>query len=72
MKLHVTLINTAHRAKSPEDSARRPFDARPILKEFGNLDLGTVQFDKLHLMQMGRRGPSGTYISEGSIPIIES
>ncbi|CDH49589.1 activating signal cointegrator 1 complex subunit1-like [Lichtheimia corymbifera JMRC:FSU:9682] len=72
LKLHVTLINTAHRAKSPEDSARRPFDARPILKEFGNLDLGTVQFDKLHLMQMGRRGPGGTYISEGSIPIIES
>ncbi|KAI9312690.1 AKAP7 2'5' RNA ligase-like domain-containing protein [Dichotomocladium elegans] len=74
LKLHVTLINTANRAK-PTDSEnnnktpRISFDARPILKEYGQLDLGTVQLDKLHLMQMGRRGPGGTYRSEGSIPI---
>ncbi|KAI9490925.1 AKAP7 2'5' RNA ligase-like domain-containing protein [Zychaea mexicana] len=72
LKTHVTLINTANRSTSDESGSnnkRRPFDARPILKEYPHLDLGLVQLDKLHLMKMGRRGPGKTYISEGSISI---
>ncbi|KAG2222450.1 hypothetical protein INT45_013363 [Circinella minor] len=69
---HVTLINTSHRSINSEDpnsKKRRPFDARPILKEYAHLDLGSVQIDKLHLMKMGRKGPGGTYVSEGCISI---
>ena len=66
-------MNTSHRSNNPEDpnnnKKRRPFDARPILKEYAHLDLGSVQLDKLHLMKMGRRGPEGTYVSEGCISI---
>ncbi|KAI8145530.1 kinase A anchor protein [Fennellomyces sp. T-0311] len=64
---HVTLINTANR--SGKDRKRQAFDARPILKQFPHLDLGTVPLDKLHLMKMGRTGKGGTYESQGSIPI---
>ncbi|KAI9268058.1 AKAP7 2'5' RNA ligase-like domain-containing protein [Phascolomyces articulosus] len=67
-KPHVTLINTSHRTNT-EDKKRRAFDARPILKAYPNLDFGSVPLDKLHLMKMGRRGPGGTYVSEGCISI---
>lgn len=66
LNMHVTLVNTSHRKS--EDGKRHPFDAQPILKEYGDIDLGVAQLDKLHLMRMGRVGPDGTYVSEGSIP----
>ncbi|KAI8992539.1 AKAP7 2'5' RNA ligase-like domain-containing protein [Pilobolus umbonatus] len=69
LKLHATLINTSNRVSDKKNS-REPFDARPILKEFKNIDFGTVILDKLHIMKMGRTGPGKTYQSEGSISLV--
>ncbi|KAF7732357.1 activating signal cointegrator 1 complex subunit [Apophysomyces ossiformis] len=70
-KMHITLINTKYRSSQngdqEEELERQPIDARPILKAYGDLDLGTVHIEKLHIMKMGHNGPGGTYISEGSI-----
>ncbi|KAG0188959.1 activating signal cointegrator 1 complex subunit [Apophysomyces sp. BC1034] len=70
-KMHITLINTSHRTarNDPSEDERQPVDARLILKSYGDLELGTVHIDKLHIMKMGRTGPGKTYVSEGSIPI---
>ncbi|KAI9308882.1 AKAP7 2'5' RNA ligase-like domain-containing protein [Cunninghamella echinulata] len=65
LKLHVTLIKT----KRVKDKEERPvFDAQPILKTHGELDLGIIHLDKIHLMKMASAS-DGSYISEGSISI---
>ncbi|KAI9280696.1 AKAP7 2'5' RNA ligase-like domain-containing protein [Sporodiniella umbellata] len=64
LKLHATIINTAH---SKKGRMRESFDARSILQKYGNISLGKVRLDKLHLMKMGRTGPGHTYQSEGFI-----
>ncbi|ORX58314.1 hypothetical protein DM01DRAFT_1223172 [Hesseltinella vesiculosa] len=64
LQIHITLIK-ARTCKAEE--GRSTFDARKILKSHGDLDLGMVHLDKLHLMKMGPLHPDGTYISDGSI-----
>ncbi|KAI8881227.1 hypothetical protein K501DRAFT_253567 [Backusella circina FSU 941] len=67
LKLHATLINTSNRSNKSDE--RQTFDARPILKEFKNLDFGLAHLDKLHIMKMGRTGPNKTYQTEGAISL---
>ncbi|KAG0189633.1 activating signal cointegrator 1 complex subunit [Apophysomyces sp. BC1034] len=66
-KIHITMINTAYREPKPKH--RFPFNASSILEEYGELELGRVRLDSLHLMKMGRTGPGKTYVSVGSIPL---
>ncbi|CAM0141264.1 unnamed protein product [Umbelopsis sp. WA50703] len=42
------------------------FNASGILKEFGDLDLGTVTLDSVHIMKMGQN-KQGVYKSEGAV-----
>jgi activating signal cointegrator complex subunit 1 len=65
--LHATLINISNRSNKSDE--RETFDARPILKEFKNLDFGLAHLDKLHIMKMGRTGPNKTYQTEGAISL---
>ncbi|KAG0170754.1 activating signal cointegrator 1 complex subunit [Apophysomyces sp. BC1015] len=67
LKIHITMINTAYREPKPKH--RFPFNASSILEEYGELELGRVRLDSLHLMKMGRTGPGKTYVSVGSIPL---
>ncbi|KAI9010481.1 kinase A anchor protein [Phycomyces nitens] len=70
LKIHITLINTSYRkVVKAKDNRREPFDARPILDSFGDIDFGVVQPRELHLMRMGKRGPNDTYESIGSIAL---
>ncbi|KAI8068246.1 AKAP7 2'5' RNA ligase-like domain-containing protein [Gongronella butleri] len=73
-KMHVTVANTVYGNKDKTHPRRRPqripFDASQILDEHGDATLGPVILDRLHLMRMGRRGPSGTYQSVDSVSLI--
>ncbi|KAJ2961920.1 hypothetical protein NQZ79_g2933 [Umbelopsis isabellina] len=42
------------------------FSANSIMKEFGDLDLGTVTLDSVHIMKMGMN-KQGVYKSEGAV-----
>ncbi|KAI8062732.1 AKAP7 2'5' RNA ligase-like domain-containing protein [Gongronella butleri] len=66
LKIHITLLKTRG---SGMDSDRPTFDARKLLKAHGDLDLGLVHIDKLHLMKLGPLNADGTYISDGSITL---
>ncbi|KAI8086115.1 AKAP7 2'5' RNA ligase-like domain-containing protein [Halteromyces radiatus] len=69
LKIHVTLIKTKPKKSEDGQEEERPtFDAQPILKSHGDLDLGVVHLDKLHLMKMSTT-IIDEYISEGSIPV---
>ncbi|CAO3591398.1 unnamed protein product [Absidia cylindrospora] len=69
LKIHITLIKTKARQNEDGEEERPTFNAQPILKTHGDLDLGVVHLDKLHLNKMASTGPGGVYISEGSISI---
>ncbi|KAI8344182.1 AKAP7 2'5' RNA ligase-like domain-containing protein [Chlamydoabsidia padenii] len=69
LKIHITLIKTKNKKLDNGEEERATFDASPILKSHGDLDLGVVHLDKLHLMKMTPTGPGGLYISEGSITV---
>ncbi|SAM01747.1 hypothetical protein [Absidia glauca] len=69
LKIHITLIKTKPKKLENGEDERPTFDAQPILKTHGDLDLGVIHLDKLHLMKMTPTGPGGLYISEGSISI---
>lgn len=51
-----------------EQGIRPTFDAQPILKDYGELDLGIIHLEKIHLMKMATAS-DGSYISDGSISI---
>eukprot|EP00002_Diphylleia_rotans_P027967 TRINITY_DN5630_c0_g1_i6.p1 TRINITY_DN5630_c0_g1~~TRINITY_DN5630_c0_g1_i6.p1 ORF type:complete len:316 (-),score=66.41 TRINITY_DN5630_c0_g1_i6:16-963(-) len=51
LKIHATILNTAYRAR--QGSERIPFDARPILEQFGDYYLGSVP---IHEMILAKRG----------------
>lgn len=42
------------------------FNASSIMKEFGDLDLGIVTLDSVHIMKMGMN-KQGVYKSEGAV-----
>ncbi|CAO3616961.1 unnamed protein product [Cunninghamella blakesleeana] len=68
LKLHVTLIKTKSSKDENGQEVRPTFDAQPILKTHGELDLGIVHLEKIHLMKMASAN-DGSYISDGSISI---
>lgn len=48
-KFHATVVNT--RFRKGESGVRVPFDARQLLKDFGDFDFGTVNIESIHLSQ---------------------
>ncbi len=58
LQLHATLCNSRYRKETTEDDdetpARKPFDARPILAQYGQVSLGQHKIDALHLSERGK------------------
>lgn len=76
IKLHVTLLNSRFRKgeeigeedvqsprQSPRQNPRRTFDAREILKHFGDFDFGQVSVKEIHISQRFSTGLDGFYQS---------
>ena len=65
-KLHATVFNTRFR-KSADAGGRKPFDARQLLKDFGDFDFGTVKIEGIHLSQRLISPSTGYFNCLGSI-----
>ncbi|EDV36343.1 uncharacterized protein Dana_GF12010 [Drosophila ananassae] len=65
VKLHMTVMNNRYRqeVKTCENS----FDAREILKRFGDYDFGSAKCQALHLCVLKSRGEDGFYKITGSL-----
>ncbi|KAI9300801.1 kinase A anchor protein [Cunninghamella echinulata] len=57
-------------SKRSKQKKRISFDATSILDTYGDIHLGSFTLDKLHLMKMGRTGPSNTYETISFIPFL--
>ncbi|XP_030387576.1 activating signal cointegrator 1 complex subunit 1-like [Scaptodrosophila lebanonensis] len=55
VKLHMTILNNRYRKKLNKQSSNS-FDAREIIKRFGDYDLGVAQCDEVHLCELGSSG----------------
>ncbi|CAO3615053.1 unnamed protein product [Cunninghamella blakesleeana] len=55
-------------SKHHHRNKRISFDATSILNTYGDIHFGNFTLDKLHLMKMGRTGPSNSYETISSIP----
>ncbi|XP_075169269.1 activating signal cointegrator 1 complex subunit 1 [Haematobia irritans] len=53
VKLHMTVMNNRYRERELPDSTSKTFDAREILKRWGNFNFGTVQCNELLLCAIG-------------------
>ncbi|XP_068145099.1 activating signal cointegrator 1 complex subunit 1 [Drosophila tropicalis] len=60
IKLHMTVLNNRYRKKK-DDKCASSFDARAILKRFGEHDFGTVQCNAVHLCVLGSSGDSDDF-----------
>lgn len=67
-KLHMTLMNVRGRMQRLPGSLNY-FDAREILKNFGDYEFGKFKVKEVHLSQMHTTGPDGFYIASGIISI---
>ncbi|KAI8096575.1 AKAP7 2'5' RNA ligase-like domain-containing protein [Halteromyces radiatus] len=61
--------NDPNKRKRQRKSRKPSFDATPILTTLQDIQLGTVRLDNIHLMKMGRTGPSKTYETISFFPI---
>jgi len=77
VKLHLTLLNTIFRkdqgdlSESFAGQARESFDCRPLLEGWGDIFLGEVDLDEIHLSQRraGRRTNEGYYLPSSIVNI---
>ncbi|XP_013108145.1 activating signal cointegrator 1 complex subunit 1 [Stomoxys calcitrans] len=53
VKLHMTVMNNRYREREIPDSTCKTFDAREILKRWGNFNFGSVQCNELVLCAIG-------------------
>jgi len=78
VKLHVTLMKSRNRQKAEaEDNSgnslrtrygpKSYFDARSILKKYGDFDFGNGEIKEIHLSTRHSSGPDGYYKSLGKI-----
>ncbi|TDG51696.1 hypothetical protein AWZ03_001756 [Drosophila navojoa] len=49
IKLHMTVLNARYRKEKLNKNDRNCFDARDILKRFGDFDFGTAQCNEVHM-----------------------
>ncbi|XP_030558239.1 activating signal cointegrator 1 complex subunit 1 isoform X1 [Drosophila novamexicana] len=49
IKLHMTVLNCRYRREKLNKNDRNAFDAREILKRFGDYDFGTTQCNEVHM-----------------------
>ncbi|XP_043070191.1 activating signal cointegrator 1 complex subunit 1-like [Drosophila grimshawi] len=49
IKLHMTLLNSRYTNKKPNKNESNSFDAREILKRFGDYDFGKAQCNEVHM-----------------------
>ncbi|KAH8416087.1 hypothetical protein KR222_008028 [Zaprionus bogoriensis] len=49
VKLHMTILNSRYRSDESSSSSAKEFDAREILKRYGDFDFGTAECSELHL-----------------------
>ncbi|CAO3639335.1 unnamed protein product [Cunninghamella echinulata] len=57
-------------SRRSKQNKRISFDATSILDTYGDIHLGSFTLDTLHLMKMGRTGPSNTYETISYIPFL--
>ncbi|RKP07311.1 AKAP7 2'5' RNA ligase-like domain-containing protein [Thamnocephalis sphaerospora] len=73
LKLHLTLMNTAHRngrQRGQKGKARLPFRAGELLRKHGQCDLGTYRCATVEVARMGSHSPTtGGYEAEGAISL---
>ncbi|OCT71869.1 activating signal cointegrator 1 complex subunit 1 [Xenopus laevis] len=81
VKLHATVMNTLFRrdplaeerssisAGKPGQRERESFDARNVLKIFGNFYFGDLSLDTVHLSQRFSADSSGYYASSGHVSL---
>lgn len=62
VKLHMTVMNNRYR-----ESNEKSFDAREILKRWGDFNFGTVQCNELLLCIRGSRNANSFYKISGSL-----
>nr|XP_016927889.1 activating signal cointegrator 1 complex subunit 1 [Drosophila suzukii] len=65
IKLHMTLMNNRYRKEAMKSG--NSFDAREILKRFGDFDFGTAQCQAVHLCVLKSRGEDEFYKITGSL-----
>ncbi|XP_017066603.1 activating signal cointegrator 1 complex subunit 1 [Drosophila eugracilis] len=65
IKLHMTLMNNRYRKEAMKSG--NSFDAREILKSFGDTDFGTAQCDAVHLCVLKSSGDDEFYKISGSL-----
>ena len=73
-KFHATIINTRFRKSEEEGGSKRrvPFDARQLLKDFGDFDFGTVKIESIHLSQRAISPTTGFFKCLNFIQLNES
>ncbi|XP_017012486.3 activating signal cointegrator 1 complex subunit 1 [Drosophila takahashii] len=65
IKLHMTLMNNRYRKEAMKSG--NSFDAREILKRFGDFDFGAAQCQAVHLCVLKSRGEDEFYKISGSL-----
>lgn len=53
VKLHMTIMNNRYREREIPDSMSKNFDAREILKRWGNFNFGSAQCNEILLCVLG-------------------
>ncbi|XP_029648191.2 activating signal cointegrator 1 complex subunit 1 isoform X1 [Octopus sinensis] len=77
VKLHATIMNTLFRSdpsgvarvQSNRGAPRKSFDAKQILKKFGNFDFGSYYIGEIHLSKRYSSGKDGYYIPAAVIKL---
>lgn len=76
VKMHVTLINTIFRKKDENEenrrampNARQTFDAREILRKYGNFNFGSQEVTEIHLSLRHSKACDGFYEATATIGI---